>query len=105
MIIPKDAIIAEAKVRDYLLKPRAKQDKSGFLRLAGYEREHYEILMKDLREQFLPSEAEFQERKQYGEYYAIRGLLRGPNGRQFRVKTIWIVDLEGDCRFVTLVPD
>ncbi|MFI5202158.1 MAG: DUF6883 domain-containing protein [Candidatus Kapaibacterium sp.] len=105
MIIPKDAIIAIEKVRDYLLKPRIKHDKSGFLRLAGYEREQYEILLNDIRDQFLPSEAQFQERKKYGEYYAIRGFLQGPNGRQLRVKTVWIVDLQGDIRFVTLVPN
>jgi hypothetical protein len=105
MLIPADAIIPVQKIRDYLLARRAKNDKSGFLRLLGYERERFEILEKDLRLQFLPAEAAFLERKQYGEYYAIRGTLQGSNGRRVRVKTVWIVDLEGDIRFVTLVPD
>lgn len=39
MIIPKDAIIPIEKVRDYLLKPLEKGDKSRFLAIAGYSRE------------------------------------------------------------------
>jgi hypothetical protein len=35
MIIPKDAIIADEKVRDYLLKPLDEGDKSLFLNQAG----------------------------------------------------------------------
>jgi hypothetical protein len=104
MIIPADAIIAVEKVRDYLLKPQVKNDKSGFLHLAGYTRENYWELMRDIR-QLLPADASFQERRQYGEYYAVRGTIQGPNGRSLAVKTIWILDLEGNIRFVTLVPD
>jgi hypothetical protein len=104
MIIPKEAIIAEEKIRDYLLIHRAKNDKSKFLGRAGYTRDEYWELIRDIRA-LLPSEAEFQERKRYGTYYAVRGILQGPDGTSLAVKTIWILDLEGDIRFVTLVPD
>ncbi|HWF43581.1 MAG TPA: hypothetical protein VG537_02960 [Candidatus Kapabacteria bacterium] len=53
MIIPKDAIIAEEKIRDYLLKPQDKDDKSGFFGLAGYSREDYWELTRDIRNQLL----------------------------------------------------
>jgi len=104
MIIPKDADIPVEKVRDYLLIPRAKNDKSKLLGKIGYTRNDYWELIRDIRA-LLPSEGEFQEQKRYGLYYAARGILHGPNGTSLAVKTIWILDLESDIRFVTLVPD
>ncbi len=104
MIIPKYAIIAIEKVRDYLLTLRAKRDKSGLLNRLGYTRENYHELIRDIRE-LLPAEGEFQEKKKYGNYYSVRGVLRGPNGKSLAVKTIWILDLEGDIRFITLMPE
>lgn len=104
MIIPKDAIIAEEKVRDYLLVHRAKNDKSKLLAKVGYTIDDYWELIRDIRA-LLPSEGELQERKRYGVYYAVRGILHGPNGTSLAIKTIWILDLEDKIRFVTLVPD
>lgn len=105
MIIPKDAIIAVEKVRDYLLKPLEVDDKSGFLAIAGYSREEYWELMKDIREHLLPADAEFLDERHYGDFYLARGILRGPNGASLAVRTIWIVNLLGEIRFVTLKPD
>ena len=59
MIIPNDAIIAEEKVRDYLLRPLEEGDKSLFLNRAGYTQEEWWELLRDLREQILPAEARF----------------------------------------------
>jgi hypothetical protein len=67
MIIPADAIIAVEKVRDYLLKPLEKDDKSRYLLQAGYSRENYWELLRDIR-LLLPAEAVLQERKPYGVY-------------------------------------
>ncbi len=41
MIIPKDAIIADEKIRDYLLKPLEKRDISQFLAIVAYARQEY----------------------------------------------------------------
>src|ERR1039458_10038082 len=64
MIIPSDAIIPAEKVKDYLLKPLEKDDKSRYLFQAGYTRENYWELIRDIQ-QLLPAEAEFQERRRY----------------------------------------
>lgn len=105
MIIPADAIILEAKIRDYHLKPLLVDDKSRFLILAGYSREEYWELMRDIREQLLPGKGMFQERREQGNLYVLRGMLRGPNGRILSVKTIWLQIWSGVWSFVTLFPD
>ena len=105
MIIPKIATIAVEKIRDYLLVPLDEDDKSGYLALAGYTRVDYWELLRDIREQLLPGEAEFQERNEYGQYYIMKGRLTGPNGRTLGVRTIWLHEINGDIRFLTLFPD
>ena len=105
MIIPKDAIIAEEKIRDYLLVPQRKNDKLGFLTLGGYKRDDYWELMRDIREQLLPGEGVYQRQDKFGDYYELNGRLLCPNGRSLGVRTIWIQDKSGTIRFLTLLPD
>jgi hypothetical protein len=105
MIIPKDALIPETKIRDYLFRPQLKDDKSKFLGLAGYSVADFQRLIKDIRDQLLPGEAVFQERTIGGEIYRLRGILTGPNGYELHVRTIWAVEVGHPPRFVTLVPD
>lgn len=105
MIIPKDALIPEAKFRDYLFRPQLKDDKSKFLGLAGYSFANFSKLIDDIREQLLPGEAVFQERTIGGDIYRLRGILTGPNGYELYVRTIWAVENGQRPRFVTLVPD
>ncbi len=105
MIIPSDATIAVEKIRDYLLVPFDADDKSGYLSIAGYTKTEYWELLRDIREQLLPGEAGFQERNEFGEYYVLEGHLRGPNGRILGVRTIWLHEVEGRIRFLTLYPD
>jgi hypothetical protein len=90
MIIPVDAIILEEKIRDYLLKPLLVDDKSRFLIRAGYTREEFWELIRDIREQLLPGEGMVQERREQGYLYVLLGTLKGPNGRMLAVKTIWL---------------
>ena len=104
MIIPKNAIIAVEKVRDYLLKPLLVGDKSRYLKLGGYERSDHVQLTKDLRDQLLPGEGIFQERTLYGDKFILHGYLNCPNGRELAVKTVWERNDEGEFRFVTLHP-
>ena len=43
---------------------------------------------------------------QFGQYFEIRGVLRGPNGVVLRVKTIWMREhLSEVTHFITLLPD
>ena len=106
MKLPANTIIAPRKASEYLLQKRTDDDKSGFLALAGYTSNHADKLLRDIREQLLPLDAEFHEDTEYGPKYLIRGTLTGPSGRGLRVLTIWMKeDATGQTKFVTLLPD
>src|SRR5438874_5901798 len=98
MIIPKDAIIAEEKIRDYLLKPLVKADKSRYLELGGYSRGEYWELLRDIRDHLLPGEGVYQHTNEYGDFYELDGFLTSPNGKRLGVKTIWIHEITGIIR-------
>jgi hypothetical protein len=106
MRLPPDATIAEDKLTRYLLLPQTRGDKSAFLAQAGYERENAGHLLRDLRAQILPLEAQRLESNTFGQYYEVRGTLTGPNAVQLPVRTIWMTEhLSGVTKFVTLIPD
>lgn len=104
VLLSPDAIIAFEKLTQYLLIPLPKDDKSKFLAQAGYTLDNWQQLEQDLRTQILTQSAELIETTRYGKKYAIRGCLRGINGVELNVMTIWIV-VNGTTKFVTLVPD
>jgi len=105
MIIPQNAIIAEEKIRDYLLVEKPKGDKSQYLQLAGYIREDYWELLRDIREQLLPGVGVYQRTDKFGDYYLLNGHLTGPNGKRLGVRTVWLHESNGQIRFATLFPD
>ncbi|HWF43541.1 MAG TPA: hypothetical protein VG537_02760 [Candidatus Kapabacteria bacterium] len=105
MIIPKDAIIAVEKMRDYLLKPLEIDDKSGFLELAGYTREDHIRLLDDIREQLLPGEGQLQMSTPFGDRFELDGRLRGPSGEPLFIRTIWQRSPKGTWSFITLFPN
>lgn len=104
VFLPQDAIIAEEKLTKYLLVPLLKDDKSQFLARAGYTLDNWQQLEQDLRTQVLTQPSESIEVNRYGEKYAIRACLRGVNGVELNILTIWMV-ANGTTKFVTLVPD
>ena len=99
-----NAVIAEEKLKNYLLVLLPKDDKSQFLSQAGYTQDNWQQLEQDLREQILPLDAVPTTNTQYGQKYAIAGNLTGPNGKILAVRTIWIV-ASGITKFVTLFPN
>jgi len=106
MKLPPDSEIPLEKLTHYLLVPKAKADKSKFLSRAGYSIENADRLIEDIRSQILPLDAAFAGTTKFGDFFAIRGILRGMNNVSLRVKTIWIREhLRGNVRFVTLLPD
>ena len=106
MKLPADTIIAPNKLTQYLLRLRVEDDKSQFLELAGYTLTDANRLLRDIREQVLPLDAEFHEETEYGPKYRIRGTLTGPNGRVLHVLTIWLKEsATNQVKFVTLFPD
>lgn len=106
MKLAKDAIIATAKLNQYLLVPKKRNDKSQWLATAGYTVENWPKLEQDLREQILSLDAILTEETVYGKMYEIAGKVRGPNGRTIAVRTIWMDETAtGQIKFITLFPD
>ena len=106
MILSADAVIAKAKVVNYLLARRRENDKSEFLAQAGYSATQANQLVEDIRRQLLPMDAEHEETTEYGDTYRICGTLTGPNGRALRVVSIWMTEsATGTTKFITLYPE
>jgi hypothetical protein len=104
--LPPDTIIAPAKLRDYLLIWRGKDDKSTWLAVAGYTADNWLQLQQDLRLQILPLEAEFVEETRFGQMFEIKGVLLGPNGKQLFLRSFWLLEHDtGQTKFITLYPD
>lgn len=105
MKLPTESLIALAKATHYLLIPLARGDKSGFLRLAGYDISLAVKLVDDLRNQVLVCEAVATELTEHGQYFEISCPLTGPNGRVLDIRTIWMKErLSGQTKFITLIP-
>ena len=105
MRIPPDALIAEGKLRHYLLVPRPKNDKSKFLAQAGFTQEHPEVLDAAIRQLIQSVEAIKDKSDDYGDCYRVAGDLIGTGGRKLAVITFWIrLRADNEFRFVTLIP-
>jgi hypothetical protein len=106
MILPANALIARAKMINYLLAWRRENDKSEYLAQAGYTAQDPDRLADDIRRQLLPLEAQFEETNEYGDKFRIRGTLTGPNGRALHVVSIWMTEITtGMTKFITLYPE
>ena len=104
--IPIDAIIPEPKLTQYLLVERSRNDKSKFLLLGGFTQNNPEDLELAIRESIAQNDAVEDRTDRFGTFYEVRGILKGVNGYNLGVVTIWLhqsVDLQ--FRFITLIPD
>ena len=102
------AVVAEEKLRDYLLSPAHPigRFKAAFFAQLGYSQGNWERLAGDLRSQHLPLAAEPIQSPPFGRKYRIVGPLTGPAGRTAEVVSIWMVRSgEEIARFVTLYPN
>ena len=105
MKLPADTIIASAKITQYLLVQRKRNDKSTWLAQAGYSLDNWQTLANDLRRQILPLEAMLTDKSVYGQMYEIKGQLTGPNGKILAVHTVWMTEAAtGETKFITLYP-
>ncbi|MEO0407167.1 MAG: DUF6883 domain-containing protein [Cyanobacteria bacterium P01_A01_bin.135] len=103
--IPEDAIIPDGKVTRYLLVRRARNDKSQFLRQAGFTQENSEKLVAAIRALASAGCTVSDRRNEYGVFYQVSGELIGTGGRTLSVVTIWLQrQADGRFQFVTLKP-
>ena len=104
MRIPSDAIIDETKFTDYLLVQRPWDDKSSYLRRAGFELENWPDLRAAIRRLSGAVDAIEDGSNEYGTFYRVEGTLEGPTGH-LPVVCIWMKRaIDGRFHFVTLKP-
>ncbi len=102
------AFIDPAKIRDYVLSPEHPigRFKAALFLGMGYTKDNWQRLMDDIRSFHLPLDAIPVETNLFGQKYAIRGIITGPNGRRVMLRTIWIIlKAEDFGRFVTIYPE
>ena len=100
------AVVDPAKVRDYLLSPEhpVGRTKARVFAVLGFRRAEWPALRDALLAHAL-GEAEPAGGGPHGQKYAVRGILRGPAGREAPVVSVWIVLAgEGAPRLVTAYP-
>ena len=104
MRIPDRAIIADEKITRYLLVQRPSDDKSGFLRKAGFTAENHAALRRAIRNLADSNDAIEDGRNEYGVFYRVQGALTGPRA-ELNVVLIWMQrSVDHEFHFVTLKP-
>jgi hypothetical protein len=104
MRIPSDAAIDETKFTGYLLVQRPWDDKSGYLRRAGFELKNWPDLRAAIRRLADAVDAVEDGSNEYGMFYRVEGMIEGPT-RSLPVVCIWMKQaIDGSFRFVTLKP-
>ena len=102
-----DAILPPEKLQEYLLSPThvIGRYKAAFFRALGYERDNWQVLERDLRS-LLDQHATELGSTEFGQKFAVRGSLAGPNDRSARIVTVSIILVDSDApRFVTAYPE
>jgi hypothetical protein len=104
--LPENTVFASEKFNRYLLIRLPDNDKSIFLESAGYSLQNWQQLLNDLKVQFLKKDASLLRRTPFGTMYEIRGFLKGPNERELKIVTVWMVESGTNIsKFITLYPD
>lgn len=71
--------------------PTGKNKAIAFKKALGYDRSNYQELIQQIREKLPSSNAIIKAKDEFGERYQVEMELSGPNGKQARVKTGWII--------------
>jgi hypothetical protein len=101
------ARIDPRKLRDYALNPEHAlgRYKAEFFGQMGYTAANWQQLERDIREQHLSQPAERGQSSPFGTKYTITGIVRGPNGTNRQVTTVWIFRAGNDfAELVTIEP-
>lgn len=102
------AIIAEDKLRNYLLNPTHLRGgaKAKLLLSMGYEAEAWRRLEADIRSRHLTAEVERQGNTEYGTRYEIVAALLGSGERAILFRSVWQVDIGTEYpRLITMYPE
>jgi hypothetical protein len=102
------AIIAEDKLRTYLLDPTRLRGgaKAKLLLSMGYEAEEWRRLEADIRSRHVTAEVERQKETEYGTRYEIVAPLQGAGERAILFRSVWQVDIGTEYpRLLTMYPE
>ena len=101
------AYIEPTKVRDYLLSSvhPVGRFKAVVFQALGYKPEEWERLRDDLLALARTTAAVPGQASTFGQKYEVSGTLRGPNGREARFTSVWLVPAGHEApRFITAFP-
>jgi hypothetical protein len=104
--IPEDLVIPDAKITQYLLVLKTRNDKSRFLAQAGFTQENPEALKLAIQSQAMDKDTIEEKSNEYGTFYQVEGELVGVNGVSLSIITVWLQrQIDGKFQFVTLKPN
>ena len=96
-----------AKVVDYLLSSRHPdgRSKAAFSASFGFRAARWDVLARALRDHGARGEVAGISASDYGTRYSVNGVIETPDGRNPRLRTVWIVAEEGgEPRLITAHP-
>ena len=106
IILPNadNVVIPEAKFTKYALDPERQPDKAKAFKLAlGYDLSNYKRLIQDIKRHIKSTPAVAKLKDEHGQRYEVVMKLIGPNGKQAKVLTGWIVDAKNGETRMTIV--
>jgi hypothetical protein len=104
---PDTLVVEREKIADYLLNPahRYGASKARFFTGLGFRIEEWERLAEALREHGRTHDVARTRETGFGPRYTVEGVLKAPDRRRPRVRTVWQMD-EGAIapRLITAYP-
>jgi Domain of unknown function (DUF6883) len=101
------ATVDRDKITEYLLSDSHPDGshKARFFKRFGYEISRWERLARDLREHARRHSIVIAMASQHGVRYTIEGAMETPDGRNPRIRTVWLIQ-KNDTRprFITAYP-
>ncbi len=109
MLLPNGdgAIVAESKIRDYLLSSShpVGRFKAAFFAALGFSSDNWEVLRDALLAIAVSGDAVPGQQSAFGQKFEVRATLTGPSGRRAEIVTVWMVPAQHDfAHFVTAFP-
>ena len=100
------ARVDEGKVVGYLLSSHHPDGRStaAFFGSFGFNAARWELLADALRDQGTNGEVTSVATSDYGTRYSVDGVIETPDGRNPRVRTVWLIDEHGEPRLITAHP-
>jgi len=104
----QNGVVTVEKVRDYLLDSShpGNQGKAAYFERCGYQRDDWQRLRTELLRIGATAEVNEGRTGKYGVKYVVDGILLSSSIEEARIRTVWIVEEEGEApRLVTAYPN